>query len=195
MILNEPFISLQKSGYSYWWHSAKFTRFNAFHIFDIVWTGRLHLVFDAQFFLPLYLNMLTITKPLFWFLYAFAELWMVPFCTFSYNSIGKVKDVNIEIWPIHSFLITLPSAMGFSHGFQPWLENLRIYFYSLLFDRVFVVAVGMTFMLEFLKKSIWAHQVHTIAEIVVRASEIMDSIRQQQVARLVVCAVRNHFRI
>lgn len=63
-------------------------------------------------------------------------------------------------------LISFPSVIGVSQRFQPKNIFLRIYYGLNLLCGVIMIAYIITYGYAILKKSIYAHQVNTIAEIV-----------------------------
>lgn len=84
-------------------------------------------------------------------------------------------------------LVSFPSVIGVSQRFQPKNIFLRIYYGLNLLCGVIIIAYIITYGYAILKKSIYAHQVNTIAEIVenefrfVGMEAILQKIREQNV--------------
>lgn len=83
--------------------------------------------------------------------------------------------------------ISFPAVFGVSQTFQPKSSLLRIYYGLNLLCGVIIVAYIITYGYAFMKKSIWAYQVHSIAELVqdefrfVGIEAVLESMQQQSI--------------
>lgn len=136
--------------------------------------------------LPLFLNIPNAAPGVAW-----ASLFIVCFANglilFIFMQFDR-KDAQCHTRDVFyaTLLISMPAIIGISQRFHPKYWPLRIYYCSMLFEGIFIFAVGLSFALECLKKSIWAHQVYTIAEIIennyrLAGTRTIAEIIQQQV--------------
>lgn len=137
--------------------------------------------------LPLDLNMLQLFSILIWIIIACQVLMQSIVLSFLIQFDRKYKQRKHRDLVYSTLLISLPSIIGISQRFHPKNSLLRIYYGFNLLCGMVIVAYIITYGYAIIKKSVWAYQLHTIAEIVqddfrfAGSETVLESMRKQTI--------------
>lgn len=162
-------------------HQKYFTLSTPYYQDDFTWCIR------RAKLLPLDLNVLQLCSVLVWFIIILHVVVQSIVLNISLQFDRRYDKRNQRDLIYTLFFISMPTIIGVSQRFHPKSCLLRIYYGLNLLCGVIIIAYIVTYGYAFLKKSILAYQVHTIAEIVrndfrfAGTEAVLESIRKQNI--------------
>lgn len=131
--------------------------------------------------LPWFLSIMTMLSPTVWFLFIFGYAYLTGFILFLFIQFDlSYKQRNNRDWHYFTWLVSVPSIIGFGQRFHPRAWRLRLFYAWTLISMIFCVQLCTVYLYKYLQVRFPKHQITTIEEIKSNGFILMGEARVQR---------------